>query len=121
MQQFKYKPPLNTGKLNRRIVFQKYVPKKDEAGFPSKDKVWETQFALYASREPLRGREYFAASAAQAENTVRFKMRYSKDKQITSNMRLVDGERVYDIKAVLDDVYGDRTQTHIMAVERTNG
>ena len=68
---------------------------------------------------PIQGREFFAAAAAQAENTVRYKMRYTKD--IKSDMRLVDDGRIYDITAVLDDVYGDRTETHVMAVERTNG
>lgn len=121
MQPNKYRPTLNTGKLNRRVAFQKYVPKTDDAGFPSKEKEWVTQFTLWASREPLRGREYFAAAAAQAETTVRYKIRYREG--ITSDLRLVDlkDNRTYELKAVLDDAYNDRTETHLMAVEVSNG
>lgn len=115
MQPFKHRPRLNAGKLNRRIAFQTFVDgRRDDAGFPLPPE-WVTQFTLSAAREPIRGREYFAAAAAQAENTVRYKVRY--DKRIAPSMRIMDGDRIYNIEAVLDDVYGDRTETHIMTTE----
>ncbi|MGF7046395.1 SPP1 family predicted phage head-tail adaptor [Paenibacillus sp. DS2015] len=118
MQPFKYKPKLNAGKLNRRITVQKKVPgPKDEGGYPTED-VWVDVVTLYASREPLRGREFFAAAAAQAENTVRYKIRYGP--AIAADMRFIDlkDNRIYYLKgAPLDDVWGDRTETHLMATE----
>lgn len=96
----------------------------DDAGFPIKDpKEWEDVFEkpLWANREPIRGREFFAAAAAQSEKIVRYKIRYREG--ITSDMRLVDlrDNRTYELTAVLDDVYNDRTETHLMALELSNG
>jgi len=122
MQPLKYRPRLNTGKLNRRVVIQKKGRAVDDAGFPiGGPDQWEDVFTVWASREPLRGREYFAAAAAQAETTVRYKMRYREG--ITSDMRLVDlkDNRIYELSAVLDDPFGDRTETHLMTTEASNG
>lgn len=121
MQLFKYRPRLNTGKLNRRIKIQEKDPFEDETGYPSPNPSWEEVATLWASREPLKGREFFAAAAAQAETTVRYKIRYREG--INSDMRLVDlkDDRIYKIEAVLDDVFNDRTETHIMAIEVSNG
>ncbi|GAB6931593.1 phage head closure protein [Paenibacillus sp. JCM 10914] len=121
MQQPKYRPRLNAGKLNRRIAIQKKGRLVDDAGFPVKDP-WEDVFnPLWSHREPIRGREFFAAAAAQAETTVRYKIRFREG--ITSDMRLVDlkDNRTYELTAVLDDVFNDRTETHLMAKELTNG
>lgn len=115
---------MNPAKLNRRILVQKKkVPgPKDAGGYPTAD-IWEDVDTLYASREPLRGREFFAAAAAQAENTVRYKIRYGP--VITADMRFIDlkDNRTYYLKgSPLDDVFGDRTETHLMATEElTNG
>lgn len=114
---------MRPGKLNRRITVQKKVPgPKDAGGYPTAE-IWEEVFTLYASREPLRGREFFAAVAVQAENTVRYKIRYGP--VITADMRFIDlkDNRIYYlIGSPLDDVGGSRTETHLMATEElTNG
>ncbi|MEC0242769.1 phage head closure protein [Paenibacillus dokdonensis] len=120
---------LQANDLNRRITLQKKGRTEDEAGYPIPGaKEWEDVIILWAKREPLRGREFFAAAAAQAEGTVRYKIRYRSD--ISSDMRLTDGkkvvnevemDRVYEITAVLDDVFDDRTETHILVTEASNG
>lgn len=114
---------MNPAKLNRRILLQKKSNgEEDESGYPtSPDDEWEDVMTVYASREPLRGREFFAAAAANAELTLRYKIRYREG--ITPDMRFKDlnNERICNITAVLDDPYGDRTETHLMALEeRTN-
>lgn len=121
MQPFRYKPKLNTGKLNRRITIQKKGPSEDESGYPIPNPPWIDIMTVWASREPLRGREYFAAAAVQAETTVRYKIRYREG--IKSYMRLIDlkDNRIYELDSVIDDPFNDRTETHLMAIEASNG
>ncbi|OAB31755.1 hypothetical protein PMSD_18390 [Paenibacillus macquariensis subsp. defensor] len=128
MQPPKYKPKLNAGKLNRRITIQKEGPSEDAAGYPIPNPPWEDVATVWASREPLRGRELWAAATIHAEKTVRYKIRYRDG--ITSDMRLIDGkvtvndvqmDRIYQLSAVLDDVFDDRRETHLLAIEVTNG
>ncbi|MNI83958.1 Phage head-tail joining protein [compost metagenome] len=47
--------------------------------------------------------------------TVRFKVRYRTD--IHADMRIIDGGRVYNITVPLEDPYGNREETHLMAKE----
>lgn len=128
MQPFKYRPRLNAGNLNRRIKIQELQTTTDAEGVTKK--AWVDKFTPWASRKPLtaRWRETFQAAGLSAEKMVKFEVRYRPG--VHESMRIVDGkkiiddqevERIYDIKAVLDDVYGDRTETWIMALERENG
>lgn len=112
---------LQANDLNRRITIQRKGPSEDESGYPIPNPPWIDVMTVWASREPLRGREYFAAAASHAEETIRFKIRYRQG--ITSDLRLIDlkDNRIYEIKAVLDDVYGDGTETHLMTVVLSNG
>lgn len=110
------KPLVN--KLNRRITIQRKVRTEDDAGYPIPGaKEWEDVVTLWAAREPLSGREFFAAAAVQQENTVRYKIRFRTE--ITPDMRLIDHRDncIYNIYAVLDDVKGDRTESHLMTTE----
>lgn len=108
---------MNPAKLNKRITLQRKVTGEDESGYPTPGAgEWEDVITISAARIPLRGREFFAAAAAQAENTVRFEIRYRKG--ITADMRLICEGRIYNLSAPpLDDVYGDRTETHLMTTE----
>lgn len=120
---------LQSNDLNRRITIQKKGCTEDDAGYPIPGaKEWEDVMTLWANREPLRGREFFAAAADQAEITVRYRIWYRSG--ITSDMRILDGksvingvekDRIYDIVTVLDDVFDDRSETHLMVSEVSNG
>jgi len=121
MQPHKYRPRLNAGELNRRITIRKKGRTEDEAGYPIPNPPPEDVCTIWASRKPLRGRELFAADAAQSEITVRYRIRYRDG--ITSDMWLYDhrDKREYKIIVPLDDVYNDRTETHLMVSEMSNG
>lgn len=109
---------MNPAKLNKRITIQKKGRTEDDAGYPIPNpKEWEDVVTIWAAREPLKGREFFAAAATQYENTVRWKIRYRED--IKPGMRVVHKGRFYPIYAVPDDVKGDRTETHLMTTEVT--
>lgn len=107
---------IKASKLNHRITIQQKGRTEDDAGYPIPNpQEWEDVMTIWAGRRPLRGREYFAASAVQKENTVLFTIRYRKG--ISPYMRIVCDGRIYDIYAVLDDVNDDRTESHLLTTE----
>ncbi|WP_461614369.1 phage head closure protein [Clostridium sp. Marseille-QA1073] len=53
---------------------------------------------LWSKKEHLRGREFWAAKAVNAENSVKFYIRYRTD--INTEMKLLNEEVLYDINAV---------------------
>ncbi|MGG1534514.1 phage head closure protein [Brevibacillus agri] len=115
------KSRLLVNKMNRRITIQEKQLVVDPEGIPTVD--WVDVATVWAAREPLiaGAREFFSAAAINAEKTVRYAVRYRTG--ILPSMRLFDlhDSMTYEIKAVLDDVLGDRTQTHIVAEVLTDG
>ncbi|GIO39300.1 hypothetical protein J41TS12_41610 [Paenibacillus antibioticophila] len=113
---------LQANDLNRRVRIQKPGKDRDDAGYPIPNpSPPEEVCTVWASRKPLRGRELFAADAVQAEITVRYEIRWREG--IEEDMQLVDlrDNQTYEIEAVLDDVFDDRTETHLMVSEASNG
>lgn len=105
--------PMNPGKLNRRITIQQKTITRDAEGFPVEQ--WVDYATPWAGQKALSGREFFAAAAVNAENTVRYEIRYRTD--IRPDMRIVDKGQIYNITACIDDPYGNRTRSHLMAKE----
>lgn len=103
---------IKPNELNRKITIQKVMNAVDPEGIPIEE--WTNVATLWSNRKPLSGREYFEAAAINAEKTIKYRIRYRRD--ILPNMRIFDvlDGKYYSIKAVLDDYYGDRTQTHLM-------
>ncbi|MBD1373717.1 phage head closure protein [Hazenella sp. IB182357] len=84
--------------LRRRVTIQKSTKiKNSEGAFTT---VWTDVATIWAGIKPLRGREYFQAAAVQAENTVRFHIRYRKG--IEPAMRILYDSRIFDIQSVID-------------------
>jgi SPP1 family predicted phage head-tail adaptor len=73
---------------------------------------------VWAAVEPLKGREYFQAAAVNAENMVRFRIRYRPG--IMSDMRVVYSGRVFNIQSVID-VEERHREIQIMAQEVVAG
>lgn len=61
---------------------------------------WADIATIWSSIEPVRGREYFQAASVNAENTIRFRIRYRQG--IRPSMRLIYSGRIFDIKSVID-------------------
>ena len=55
---------------------------------------------IWASVEPLKGREFFAAQKENAETTVRITIRYRSG--ISPDMRIKYGDKIYEINAIID-------------------
>lgn len=91
---------MRAGSLDDRVTIQRLVagsPQVTGSGMP--DESWQTYATVYASVEPLNGRELFAAQEHHAEVTTRIRMRYREG--VTAKMRItLDGE-VYEIRSVL--------------------
>lgn len=86
-------------RLDQQITIQQRAGGVDALGQASE--TWNAVYtSIWASAEPLTGREFFAAGQTQAEVTTRFRVRYRAD--IAPTMRVVWRGQPYDIVAVLD-------------------
>lgn len=92
---------MQAGRLNKRIVISQLVtgsPAYDDFGQPNT--TWEIVDTVWASIEPLVGREFWAQQQVQSEITVKIKMRYRDD--ISTGMKAVYGGKTYRIKSIID-------------------
>lgn len=107
---------MRSGDLRYRITIQQNQPIKDNEAITVDN--W-TEFAtVWGAVEPIRGREYFQAAAVNAENTVRFRIRYQKG--ITSKMRVSYDERTFNIQTVID-IDEQHREIHLMCLEVVAG
>lgn len=106
---------MNPGKLNRRItIFKPPGPEDvDEAGQPIDYHI--PIATVWASIEPLNGRELFAAQQANAEVTTRIRIRYRKGIDRTMIARY-DGTEFEFLYTIHKDYA--KKELHIMAKER---
>lgn len=118
----------NPKKYNRRIRIQSKQTTTDDEGISKS--VWADWMTLWAARKPLtsRWRETFQADGLNVDKMLQLEIRFRTG--ITADMRVIHGkkmvgekevDRIYDIKAVLDDIHGDGTETWIMVMEREDG
>lgn len=106
---------LKPNELNRKITIQRVETVTDPEGISHE--TWTDVVTLRSSRTPLAAgaREFFQAAAINAEKNIQYRVRFRKG--LFPNMRLIDAfdGKTYNIIAVLDDFFGDRTQTHLIA------
>lgn len=110
---------MRAGLLDRRLTFQSPPnptddTNRDALGQP--DVEWTTQFTVWGSIEPLRGREYMESKALEADITARVRVRYRSD--IVPTMRiLADDGLIYKIESVVHLNTGQR-ELNLMVVEQ---
>lgn len=90
---------MNPGRLRHRVTLQEYKEVVDQYGTPI-DQGWQDVATVWASVEPIQGREYVLLQNTQAEVTTRIRIRYRAG--VKPAMRLLYGARVFDIQAVID-------------------
>lgn len=76
---------------------------------------WETKAVVYASIEPIRGKEYWDSNQVQNEISHRIKIRYIPG--IDPSMRIFFRDRIFDIEAIKNFEEKD-VELEILAVER---
>lgn len=89
---------MEIGKLRHRITFQEHLKTPD--GYKGHTVEWTNFATVWASVEPLSGREYFFSHQVKADVTHRVKIRYRDD--ITVKMRIKFGARALAIESILD-------------------
>lgn len=92
------------GDLRHRITIQKKTITTDSMGGALE--TWKDIKTVWAAVTNLHGREYFAAAATQAENTVKFTIRYSPG--LDTTMRILFRGKPYDITAIDNIKYQNR-------------
>jgi SPP1 family predicted phage head-tail adaptor len=88
---------MKAGLLRQRITFQRRTSALNEYR-EAKDS-WRTLVSVWASVEPISGREFFTAMQVQSDITTRIKCRYSSVVAgIKTQDRILHGKTVYDIR-----------------------
>jgi SPP1 family predicted phage head-tail adaptor len=95
---------MNPGELRHRITFQKLTTTTNENGFEIEE--WTDVKTVWASITNLHGREYYEAAAVQAEQTVKFTIRYLKD--LDTSMRILFRNKQYNITSIDNIKYENR-------------
>lgn len=102
---------MNPGELNKRITIMKPNGDANVRGFKNlKDYIFHRK--IWSGRRGLRGREFYAAKAVNAETNVVYTIRYCTD--ITGKMIIVDGDETYKIESI-SDTEGKREKLTIHA------
>lgn len=96
--------------LNQRIRIERRDKSTNSRGEVTYD--WAEVITVWASANPLRGRDYFAAAQTQSEVTTRFRIRYRTG--IDATMRVVWKGGYYDIKGEPIEVDGAREWIDLM-------
>lgn len=91
-------PSMKIGKLRHRVTLQEYISSKDSFGAEVEN--WSDMATVWASVEPLSGREYFAAQQVNAEISTKITIRYRAG--IKPIMHVLCKGRIFGILSVLN-------------------
>lgn len=106
---------MKIGKLRHRITLQEYTSSRDSFG--AEVETWSDTATVWASIEPLSGREYFAAQQVNAEISTKITLRYRSS--VKPTMRVLYEGRVYEILSVINA--GERNRELILICKEVPG
>lgn len=95
---------MSIGKLRHRITLQKLTSVINENGFESEQ--LQEYKTVWAEASNLHGKEYFEAMAVQAENTVKFTIRFLEG--LDQTMQILFQGKAYSITAIDNIKYRNR-------------
>ena len=104
---------LAAGDLRERVTLQQRAETLDSIG--ENTGAWSDLVTVWASAEPLSGREYFAQGQQQQTIDVRFRIRYRSD--VTGLLRVVWRGEPHDIVGPPINVDGRREYLELMTVK----
>lgn len=107
---------IDAGKLRHRISFQRFTGEQDAFGDPltGEEENWEDVVTVWASIDPISGREFYAAEQSQSEVTHKIRCRYYPG--LSPAMRIAFGKRRFRIVSIID--WEERHESYlIMAKE----
>jgi len=89
---------MKSGKLRHRVTIQKKSVARDAYG--SETVTWLEEAVVWASVEPIAGREYFMSQQMQSDVTHRIIIRYYAG--VIPSYRIKFGTRIFDIMSVIN-------------------
>ena len=89
---------MKIGKLRHMITIQEYTATRDSFG--AEVEGWSDKVSVFASVTPMSGKEYFTSQQLNAEVTTKITIRYLAG--ITPKMRVMFGNRIFEILSVLN-------------------
>lgn len=89
---------MRIGELRHRVSIQKKRITEDELKQQTEN--WADIATVWASIEPLSGREYFSARQENSEVTTKITIRYRRD--ITADMRVVFDGKILEVLSVIN-------------------
>lgn len=89
---------MDAGRLNKRVTIQNRVVAQN--GIGEAVTTWAKLASVWASIEPIQGKEFWAQQQVQSEVTVRVRIRYRPG--ILPSMRLLYGQRVLVIESIIN-------------------
>ena len=89
---------MRAGRLRHRVTIE--TPNDEASTYGGPKHVWVPVATVWASVEPLQGREFMAARAANAETTHRVGMRYRGG--VTAKQRINFDGRILEIESVMN-------------------
>lgn len=96
---------MKVSKLRHRVTLQEKTVLTDE--LKQQSVVWNDVGTVWASVEPLHGKEYFAARQENAQVSVKITMRYRPG--VAAQMRAMFLQNVYEIVSVINIEEKNRT------------
>lgn len=111
---------MRAGDYNRRISFERRLPGKN--AFGTENGEWIELKPWWAKIKALNGREFFAGVQVQSDVTTQVSCRYSPcfHDQLTTKDRIVRGQMVYDIRAILGQGEGGDEISFLCTVHSIN-
>lgn len=91
---------MRIGPMRKRVAIQTATRPRDDYGEPIPS--WSTDATVWASIEPLNGRELVSAQQQHAETTHRVRMRFQPGTTVTAQKRLLFGSRIFEIISVIN-------------------
>ena len=89
---------MQAGKLNKRITIKQQSTIQNSYGEPENS--WITFATVFASINPILGREYFASDVVNAEISAKINIRYLPG--LHPKMKIVFGDKEYNIKSIIN-------------------
>jgi len=109
---------MQAGRLRHRVTLQSLVPMQDPlTGVVTN--AWTAFATVWASVEPLSAREFLQASALSSQVVARIRIRYLAG--VMPSMRIIHGERTYNIEGVLPDAASGTEYLTLPVSEIVNG
>ena len=90
---------MNVGRMRYRIEIENFVSTTDADGFVLE--TWNSFTTVWADITPVSGKEYLNSAQTLSEVTSKIYIRYISS--IKTTMRIMFGDRIFNIQSILPD------------------